>query len=116
MPSKRKRQLCILFDLLEDEEHNINHYSNDRSDSVFESLSEIQFHERFRMSKLKFDEIVILLQGYSTTIEEKDFRHKLFIFISYISCNSVLRHLREQWGMIHSTLFRRIEEISDFFI
>ena len=77
-----------------------------RYTSIFESQTQIQFYEYFRLSKNKLEFISKLLYLDTTNILKKNFKGNLFIFLSYTDPSNVLCNVPELFRIILVTSFK----------
>ena len=88
-------------------------YSNEWSQRI-EELSETQFQEHFQMRKIQFSGIEEILFSHAKNIGQGEFRHRLLVTLTYISHKVAYRMIRELFGLLLSSAFRKINYILDF--
>ena len=80
-------------------------YFNEWS-KIIEELSETQFHEHFRMSKIQFSEIERNFVYHTKNIGQEEFRLRLLVILIYINHKVACLMIRGLFGLPFSSASR----------
>ena len=90
------------------------HYSSNWYASVFQDLHEQQFKDTFRMDRYTFECLFLRIYHERSGRSRQEFKKSLLMFLGYMGHTSVLRIIRELFGVSLSSVFREDEQMSRY--
>ena len=91
------------------------HYSSEWQSRIFDGMNPLQFHEHFRMSKEQFHLTLNLFRQNESNMSSTELKLNLLIFLYFLGHTSVLRCMRELFGLPLSNIFRWVKILGFFF-